>query len=1178
MIFLPFHHKGLFRSGLILFPILSIRPLSTSRPLLAENKYDIGGVATSVADVKAMKPVDRTIAHWLILVDWDLWFQRPFVIIDPMDPTGLLYLTPHEYTIHSRTLARSGISITVIARPGSRPPEPIKTAPSFLSDVMSATFSFHPLGHAGPGHRPGHTAKFAYDRIERGSGLGFTMEGASDWSTGFVRLPWKDFADLRKYLHKIIPWGEGQTVKATDGNIVAIMALWARELLHYLNFKSPGGRIGQLMPFFEHLRILLRHNGPAFTIQRLKICLFVLNSYAGGRPLTDTSALGQRIRLRGGLPLFMHRALRASIRDGVHSTIRLWASLFNAYKALWGPHDKSPLQSIQAPAFNGGIGDFSSFVGRPDGFFGRWADHTGKAFPAWEYRSWFGMLISSAGANQGQAMFSIYWDALAWASHKRNYILEWFQHWGDDRMARFQNLMEQEGSLWNQARQSWEDMPHFHKIRPLFKERPKGPRLLDGGLWALIRRAVVMDEDGDIEDTIWRMSNEQADKLKTLLGKYARKDQLPLFNQHAEFQSLEHWVETFRSVGLHPTKMAWRTPLLGRLHSIPEAAGKVRVVAIGDYFSQVGLKALHEYLFSLLRLNPNDATFDQQSAVDQFANKGYMNLFSYDLKSATDLIPAQLYKEVLEPLIGRKGADLWYSIMCDRSWLSPKDIRKEVEYVKYTRGQPMGLLSSWAGLAMVHHSLVQFAASRVGWDKWFDHYLVLGDDIILADSAVADEYLRVCEEFGIQVGIAKSLVSEKGLGNFASQTFLGNQNVSPISFKEELRALNWERRSELARRITHRYDGTEATDNSLLRRFVTSSQWAHLQGELTGKVGTLRTRFLDLLLRNPFAGKAEGIHIDQVFDWLGKMMPRLTVVESSKEVFGEAFRIILFGWLESECQTLARQWKEAHASIQRLAGGGPNNDWENNHLWRYLQDSLLDRIERFGKDLDSISLALKKVHSDYTPSLAQLLSWYVELSNIPPPMRDFGELRANMPAVLTSITTEAADEKKRGELVRAPIPRDNLKAPLQPLVTMVAKVLGLRLPLYALVGRSAPRTFVESLNETMREYEASRIKECASAVLNTRALVKPVITLPPMTLSNLRTTSLVLQESVWDSPPTVSSQLPAGLIAISRVSGPGEGSLGSAGTLPTGPNVAQQLAQMLREGKISPSDIFDPED
>jgi len=76
------------------------------------DQYEVDGLLLSKSDVKSIPATERTVLHWRILVDWDLTHQRPFVVIDPFDPTGLLYLTSHEYTVHTRTLARAGISIT----------------------------------------------------------------------------------------------------------------------------------------------------------------------------------------------------------------------------------------------------------------------------------------------------------------------------------------------------------------------------------------------------------------------------------------------------------------------------------------------------------------------------------------------------------------------------------------------------------------------------------------------------------------------------------------------------------------------------------------------------------------------------------------------------------------------------------------------------------------------------------------------------------------------------------------------------------------------------------------------------------------------------------------------------------------------------------------------------------
>lgn len=62
-------------------------------------------------------------------------------------------------------------------------------------------------------------------------------------------------------------------------------------------------------------------------------------------------------------------------------------------------------------------------------------------------------------------------------------------------------------------------------------------------------------------------------------------------------------------------------------------------------------------------------------------------------------------------------------------------------------------------------------------------YAVLGDDVIIIDQKVAEEYLKIMESLGVEIGLAKSLISKRGVGEFAKRYFIP-QDSSPISLKE----------------------------------------------------------------------------------------------------------------------------------------------------------------------------------------------------------------------------------------------------------------------------------------------------------------------------------------------------------------------------------------------------------
>lgn len=58
----------------------------------------------------------------MLAIDWELQKRRPYVILDPMDPASLLYLSERDYQVLLRTALRNGDKLDVLARPGSVAP------------------------------------------------------------------------------------------------------------------------------------------------------------------------------------------------------------------------------------------------------------------------------------------------------------------------------------------------------------------------------------------------------------------------------------------------------------------------------------------------------------------------------------------------------------------------------------------------------------------------------------------------------------------------------------------------------------------------------------------------------------------------------------------------------------------------------------------------------------------------------------------------------------------------------------------------------------------------------------------------------------------------------------------------------------------------------------------------
>jgi hypothetical protein len=241
-------------------------------------------------------------------------------------------------------------------------------------------------------------------------------------------------------------------------------------------------------------------------------------------------------------------------------------------------------------------------------------------------------------------------------------------------------------------------------------------------------------------------------------------------------------------------------PAMGKLGLKAEAAGKIRVFAMVDCWTQWVLQPLHEFVQQdILKCIPQDGTLDQMRPVKALLAKSNLSgLWSLDLSSATDRLPLDIQIQLHAVLFGQEFAQNWASLLVSRKYkltLTNKNTDKPVfYYLKYAVGQPMGAYSSWNSLALTHHLIVQFAAYKAGvvpLGTWFRDYCIVGDDVVIGNAAVAKQYLRIMKVLGVGIGLHKSLLSPKGTAlEFCKRTFWLGADVSPIRFVELQSAFN----------------------------------------------------------------------------------------------------------------------------------------------------------------------------------------------------------------------------------------------------------------------------------------------------------------------------------------------------------------------------------------------------
>lgn len=493
--------------------------------------------------------------------------------------------------------------------------------------------------------------------------------------------------------------------------------------------------------FVRYLYTLSRKSGLVFTVKYLKASTSLLMQAIAGEAHASTQCLGAAVsRTNSGLPRIIPAVHRMKIRAGDIRTIRLWLTLFSIYRVL---------------------------------------DYTGKLS--------IKTIISPSNASINHKEIR---DVVS--AFMRDFNLSLIDTRPDSLMAK---------PFWITT-----TSPNSTKS-PL---QAGGPKTASTSIYSLLGSWVALDRT----------------KTFKILKEFCHAFGIggDLINVFSSSRFASRYTPPSLWDMASPGKsneIPLSTTYLGKLGYKVEPAGKIRVFAMVDAFTQWLLAPFHRALFALLEVLPQDATHDQNQTVLDFIERckseNVKLIYSFDLTAATDRLPIAAQSLIVDCVTGRSIGSIWASALIDRWYQLPpntwgdtdqrsleflkldesnpfiqigdrldKKTGKYFKYVKavrYAVGQPMGALSSWAMLALTHHIMVAIAASRV--DKpAFSRYLVLGDDIVIADKAVAMSYLNVAKEWDIEINLSKSVISTNGSFEFAKRFIYKFQDVSGLSFKE----------------------------------------------------------------------------------------------------------------------------------------------------------------------------------------------------------------------------------------------------------------------------------------------------------------------------------------------------------------------------------------------------------
>jgi hypothetical protein len=707
-------------------------------------------------------------------VEWERIEAGSYAIVDPVNPGVILYLSEQDYITMIRVAITSNRTLKVLAGPSDL------TAESSTTNSDSSTGS----SQNSPKELANRSVPFALGPMS---------------STARRRLQTMFNSLLDRFLLR------ERTFKASSGPATmektSMIKLTVRNVRHWfttwynlVSWYSRGTAITTVAmternSFGLYLVRILKTRGIMEVIQRFKIILFVINSYLGGKKMTTTEDLGKRVRLVHGLPQCLPVFARHGLRVANKHYIHIWTSVFFAYKGLLGewvePNLCESAITQEHPNYTGNR-DFSAFLLDFASVF--WYNimiPLGISNPNLRVQNAF--FTTHAGPNCPISILGAGLDAFLW-------FCVTDEDWVERNKSEIEALVPTSSALTVKET--------LHHIR----EHIGVPRnfILE---W--------LKATGQEELVLSFRKTAKMFKMSYILAMQVMPHHVvPPRSKIPKGGPIQTTPVASGILGLNLGILRTKHLVLQRLHNLYEAAGKVRTIAIVDYWTNFVLKPLHDWMFDILRKLPQDATFDQEGKTREFASRGYTDFWSLDLKSATDTIPLALYRALFSYILPQHIVDLWLELLVNRDFKVPTSMMKaypdlKQTQIRYTTGQPMGALTSWASMALIHHAVVLFAAVNVGEIRRsailsFIDYLVLGDDIVIANRKVAEEYIRLCASFGIQIGLAKSYVSSEGLFNFANQTYKGTDNYSPLSMKEEAQITSLPARAELALRAVRR--------------------------------------------------------------------------------------------------------------------------------------------------------------------------------------------------------------------------------------------------------------------------------------------------------------------------------------------------------------------------------------
>jgi hypothetical protein len=230
-----------------------------------------------------------------------------------------------------------------------------------------------------------------------------------------------------------------------------------------------------------------------------------------------------------------------------------------------------------------------------------------------------------------------------------------------------------------------------------------------------------------------------------------------------------------------------REPVVGKIGFIQERGAKLRSTANPLRVIQCTLSRMNNWLSLVAQRHlPWDCTYDQGKGIEWARKKlaQGIKLSSFDLSNASDTIPLEDQIRFLKHVGPSFNNDFddslsFFEKVSKAQWFVKSLPNSPPRPLKWAKGQGLGIVCSFNTFAQTHGARLLHLCHEHGLQS--DNFVVLGDDVIVADDLAIPYKRFITETWGCDINMSKTITSEF-LAEFASRLVTPSGNVSSFKY------------------------------------------------------------------------------------------------------------------------------------------------------------------------------------------------------------------------------------------------------------------------------------------------------------------------------------------------------------------------------------------------------------